>query len=294
MIHQKRLHFGTAQHDGCKTPTEDRIIHKQFPNGYELYGVFDGHGGSDMVEAVAHAFRVSHETFFSEDEDYPTDKLIELTREIFKTIDDESLLDADRIKSGTTATIALITPTEIIISHVGDSPAFLFDKRTGTIYNRTFDHTPDDPNEEKRIQDAGGYISHFTDDAPRVNGRLMVTRAFGDFYLRKYGVNAVPTIEVWPRQPNSILALFSDGLTEDWAKSSLMTKHTINTPNRERIADKINKEILRSVTLKEAAEDVVLAQARKFGNLFTKTFTGDNISLILVDTSIESVKSILV
>ena len=293
MIHTKRLHFGTAQHDGGKSPTEDRIIHKQFPNGYELYGVLDGHGGSDLAEAVAHSLRISYETFFSEDEDYPTDKLIQITREIYKTIDDESLIDADRIKSGSTATLALITPSEIIVSHVGDSPAFLFDKQTGTIYNRTFDHTPDDPKEEQRITDAGGYITHFTDDAPRVNGRLMVTRAFGDFHLRKYGVNAVPTIDVWKRQPNSILALFTDGLTEDWTAGSLLSKYVTNSPNRDRIADKINLEIRRSPNLKAAADEIVFLQARKFRSPLSGKFTGDNISLILVDVSVEQ-KTILI
>jgi serine/threonine protein phosphatase PrpC len=295
MIHlPKRLHFGTAQHDGGKTPTEDRIIHKQFPNGYELYGVFDGHGGYDLADAVAYSFKVAYDTFFSEDEDYPTDKLIQITSEIYKTIDDESLLDQDKIKSGTTATIALVTPTEIIMSHVGDSPAILFDKKTGTIYNRTFDHTPDDPKEDARIRGAGGYITHFTDDAPRVNGRLMVTRAFGDFYLRKVGVNATPTVDVWPRQPDSILAIFSDGLTEDWSINSMLLKRAINSPNRERIAEKINKEVWRYRTLKEAAEDVVVSQANKFSEFFTKKHTGDNISLILVDTSLNTQKTVAI
>ncbi|MEX0596769.1 MAG: PP2C family serine/threonine-protein phosphatase, partial [Candidatus Paceibacterota bacterium] len=53
-------------------------------------------------------------------------------------------------------------------------------------------HKPDQPNEQSRILKAGGYVT--TSDIPRLCGVLAVSRSFGDFDLRKYGLTEVPDV----------------------------------------------------------------------------------------------------
>jgi serine/threonine protein phosphatase PrpC len=68
----------------------------------------------------------------------------------------------------------------------------------GTLLTR--DHSPADPDERRRVEAAGGFITGSTGAGPssggrlRVNGELAVTRAVGDVSLRSAGVVAVPTV----------------------------------------------------------------------------------------------------
>ena len=49
----------------------------------------------------------------------------------------------------------------------------------------TKDHKPDDPEETKRINNSGGFVSLPPQTyIPRVNGQLALSRAFGDFQLK--------------------------------------------------------------------------------------------------------------
>ena len=49
----------------------------------------------------------------------------------------------------------------------------------------TKDHKPDDPEETKRIEKSGGFVSLPPQTyIPRVNGQLALSRAFGDFQLK--------------------------------------------------------------------------------------------------------------
>lgn len=72
-------------------------------------------------------------------------------------------------KSGSTAVIAFITPTHIIVGNCGDSRAIVV--RDDRPVLETVDHKPNLPNERKRISDAGGQVM-----LSRVNGSLAVSR----------------------------------------------------------------------------------------------------------------------
>ncbi len=93
--------------------------------------------------------------------------------------------------SGTTATICLLrNDCQLAIAHVGDSRAIVC--RKGKAQKLTEDHTPDLPNEVKRIKAKGGTIAWSSVGKPRVNGKLQMTRSIGDVELKAFGVTAEP------------------------------------------------------------------------------------------------------
>lgn len=76
--------------------------------------------------------------------------------------------------AGCTATVVLVTRTEVICANAGDSRTVLSVK--GVAKDMSIDHKPDDPAEKRRIENAGGYV-----EESRVNGMLALSRALGDF-----------------------------------------------------------------------------------------------------------------
>mmetsp|Transcript_9133 Transcript_9133/g.15529 ORF Transcript_9133/g.15529 Transcript_9133/m.15529 type:complete len:700 (+) Transcript_9133:114-2213(+) len=81
--------------------------------------------------------------------------------------------------SGTTASIVLLTPRWIVCANAGDSRA-VYSRSNHRVVALSYDHKPDDEEEERRITDAGGYVS-----AGRVEGDLAVSRGLGDFRFKE-------------------------------------------------------------------------------------------------------------
>ena len=79
-------------------------------------------------------------------------------------------------ESGTTALLALVLGSALLVAHVGDSRAVL--SRGGKAVDLTCDHRPTEEAEEKRIRAHGGWI-----EMEAVNGILSVSRALGDWDL---------------------------------------------------------------------------------------------------------------
>lgn len=107
---------------------------------------------------------------------------------------DYKLLENARKNSnvaGTTALIALIDSTKLIVANVGDSRGVLCDHKSRTI-PLSFDHKPQSAREHKRIQEAGGFIAF--KGVWRVSGILATSRAMGDFPLKPNLVIANPDI----------------------------------------------------------------------------------------------------
>mmetsp|Transcript_16974 Transcript_16974/g.35639 ORF Transcript_16974/g.35639 Transcript_16974/m.35639 type:complete len:681 (+) Transcript_16974:650-2692(+) len=80
--------------------------------------------------------------------------------------------------SGTTASLVLLTPRWIVCANAGDSRAVYY--RSGhRVVPLSYDHKPDDEEEERRVREAGGYVS-----GGRVEGDLAVSRGLGDFRFK--------------------------------------------------------------------------------------------------------------
>eukprot|EP00986_Skeletonema_menzelii_P021370 scaffold34312_cov154-Skeletonema_menzelii.AAC.1 len=81
--------------------------------------------------------------------------------------------------SGTTAAIVLLTPRWIVCANAGDSRA-VYSRSNHRVVALSYDHKPEDEEEERRICDAGGYVS-----GGRVEGDLAVSRGLGDFRFKE-------------------------------------------------------------------------------------------------------------
>ncbi|XP_022226748.2 protein phosphatase 1L [Drosophila obscura] len=114
--------------------------------------------------------------------------------------------------AGTTALIAIVHGTKLIVANVGDSRGVMYDSR-GIAIPLSFDHKPQQVRERKRIHDAGGFIAFR--GVWRVAGVLATSRAMGDYPLKdKNLVIATPdilTFELNDHKPH-FLILASDGL----------------------------------------------------------------------------------
>ena len=93
--------------------------------------------------------------------------------------------------SGTTACMVMITPDAYVCANAGDSRA-VFSRRNPSANDSStplhlrrqavalsYDHKPDDEQEERRIRAAGGYVA-----GGRVEGDLAVSRGLGDFRFK--------------------------------------------------------------------------------------------------------------
>ncbi|KAL7520882.1 hypothetical protein ACHAWX_006855 [Stephanocyclus meneghinianus] len=84
--------------------------------------------------------------------------------------------------SGTTAIVVLLTPKWIVCANAGDSRA-IYSRSNHRSVPLSYDHKPDDEDEERRIREAGGYVS-----GGRVEGDLAVSRGLGDFRFKEIDV----------------------------------------------------------------------------------------------------------
>jgi serine/threonine protein phosphatase PrpC len=98
-------------------------------------------------------------------------------------------MDSD--KCGATACVAVVRKelnnNVVYVGNLGDSRAVL--NRNGKAHRLSKDHKATDPDEISRIKSQGGSIME-----GRVAGGLAITRAFGDFTYKKYGVIASPYV----------------------------------------------------------------------------------------------------
>ena len=196
-----------------------------------LFGIFDGHGGNDVVKYIKD--RVPDLI-----RQYINDLCpVELSfKNAFSKADEElRFYDSDNI--GTTATIILIKDNKIYCANVGDSKAFvLYDK---TYRQITKDHKCSDEDEANRIKSAGGKIIK-----NRVMGQLIFTRTLGDLYVKKYGVINTPDITITDIGTNvKYVIIASDGVWDVIDLNTLLSMSQAKKPVGEFCKDIVSLSI---------------------------------------------------
>jgi len=181
-----KLRYGVARAQGSRPYQEDEytcIDNLTVGKGPALFSVFDGHG-SDNVSADA-SDHVHEKIFNSPFLDTNINEAIRLS---FKEEDQHlhkflNKLRADR--AGSTATVIVVTGDYIHCGNVGDSRAIMgMINSSGalTALRLSKDHHLDDPEEKRRILNAGGIVL-----SGRVVGEqsaINMSRALGDLNFK--------------------------------------------------------------------------------------------------------------
>jgi len=116
--------------------------------------------------------------------------------------------------AGCTATVVLVTPSEIYCCNAGDSRTVLSKGKNAIPMSR--DHKPDDADERRRIYAANSFV-----EGSRVQGMLALSRALGDFDYKgnermrpkEQAVTAFPEIKVSSIQGDTeFIILACDGI----------------------------------------------------------------------------------
>ena len=214
--------------------------------GFNLYGVLDGHGENGHKVAIfTRDFIIDKLTsFFNK---HKVDSLFEIypllkknnfsiIKDIYQEIDNELLnQNFNSNFSGTTCIIVFQIGDKLICSNVGDSRAILIytskiediDLLSTKIYELSYDQKPDIPKEKKRIYSMGGIVDQMLDNKGKRNGPfrvwdgnnnypgLAMSRSIGDLKGKKCGLISEPEIiEYNLDQRSKYMVICSDGVWE--------------------------------------------------------------------------------
>mmetsp|Transcript_1647 Transcript_1647/g.2637 ORF Transcript_1647/g.2637 Transcript_1647/m.2637 type:complete len:291 (+) Transcript_1647:179-1051(+) len=186
----------------------------------DFVGVYDGHGGRDIADFVETALHenIKEELMFQDEPDADEEEhkaalcqdsegasIEERIERAFLITDIQSHM-AGLATSGATAAICLMDRRRqqqqqqhvtLYGANVGDARVVLYHNQTP--HRLTHDHKSDCPEEEKRIQNAGGFVLR-----GRVLGILAVARSFGDHGMKQFiiGKPYISKTEITLNQPN--------------------------------------------------------------------------------------------
>eukprot|EP00948_MAST-09A_sp_MAST-9A-sp1_P002881 g2881.t1 len=280
-----QIAFGKAESDGNRGTMEDR--HKIIPifhgrekdarfnsnagslvfskrestgkwtQNFAYFGIFDGHSGFHCSEYLSHHL---HKEIIRQPA-FPSN-IPESIQKAFAVTDD-AFLNLAATKSyhdGSTGLVAVVGAGKVYIANTGDCRAVL--SRLGKAVDITTEHKPSHPEEEKRIEAAGGTV---------VNGRVMgilgVARSFGDIEYKNWKERCFkgyqltsdliipkPDIKEIKIEPNDeFLVLGSDGIFD-----SLTSQNVVNILKRQlRVENDLDKAA--RVLIEEAHNAAVVA-----------------------------------
>jgi protein phosphatase PTC1 len=221
----------------CRGAMEDmaKLIDKFINNpDTGLFAIYDGHGGGEIAKYLKNRIPEVLGKILS-----PIKNKIELDdglnidienslNLVFHKVDEEIKLMPESEYMGSTAVVVLICKEKekdqksnlisqsqpsgklsrsvIYCANVGDSRCVLISNFC--VKRLSYDHKASDQKEIDRVNNTGGMIFN-----GRVFGQLIITRAFGDSSLKKYGVSSSPHISKnYINDKDRYLVLASDGI----------------------------------------------------------------------------------
>ncbi|KAH3668533.1 hypothetical protein OGAPHI_002287 [Ogataea philodendri] len=192
------IHLQNKEHDIVKDSHE--VGNENGSLKINIYGVFDGHGGSGASKFVSQALpTILREELVREINELSPESKEDLIscKDVLNHINFPKLLKSSYMKcdsmfyhrqdnnSGTTAVVLLIFCGYVFVANCGDSRCIL--SQNGSTKLLSFDHKPRNLGELMRIHNGGGYVS-----ANRVNSILALSRALGDFTFKMHSDNDFP------------------------------------------------------------------------------------------------------
>lgn len=212
---------------------EDRFNIALLNGDIQMYAVYDGHAGDTVADYLRDNLPEKFATALLNIDFNDEDAMKQIITDVFIDIDTE--MHQLHLTSGSTGNVALRKGNKLYISNVADSRAIIFN--SNNLLFETLDHDGKNSDEVKRIRSLGGYVMN-----GRVEGRLAVTRAFGDFEYKRVStsddynprgwVSVVPDVYIFnANQPNLTLLIASDGLWEGkYEKSNTVMNMILTLP----------------------------------------------------------------
>ncbi|KAF4367046.1 hypothetical protein G4B88_016758 [Cannabis sativa] len=254
-----------------------------------FFGVYDGHGGSQVANYCRERLHLA----MMEEIEYIKEGLIhgrikdsceEQWRKAFMNcflkidaeVGGQASLDPVAPETvGSTAVVAVICSSHIIVANCGDSRAVLCRGKEAIALSA--DHKPNREDEYARIEASGGKVIQW--NGHRVFGVLAMSRSIGDRYLKPW-IIPEPEVTFLPRaKEDDCLILASDGLWD------VMTNEEVCELARKRILI-WHKKNGGTLPLERRGEDIdpaAQAAAEYLSNRALQKGSKDNISVIVVD-----------
>jgi serine/threonine protein phosphatase PrpC len=212
---------------GYRTTMEDsHVIFTETSNPeypVEICAIFDGHGGHVVSDILSRDFiqtLITNVNYLLYNNSHEQSNMLDALTQTCEKLDEQC--SANTLE-GSTAIICIYTLNHIFFVNIGDSRGllvrktdpsidqstipdmtcdrFLYNSITYDVYG-TIDHKPTNQSEHSRITNAGGIVYN-----GRVDGKLALSRAFGDFSYKSNNnipidqqkVISVPIITVFDR-----------------------------------------------------------------------------------------------
>ncbi|XP_073136260.1 protein phosphatase 2C 7-like [Henckelia pumila] len=266
-----------------------------------FFGVYDGHGGSQVANYCRDRIHLALQEELNSVKDDLANGSIRDTREVqwnklftncFLKVDNEvggtskdcHSGDVDAINCtsepvapetvGSTAVVAVVCSSHIIVSNCGDSRAVLYRGKEAVALS--VDHKPNREDEYARIEASGGKVIQW--NGHRVFGVLAMSRSIGDRYLKPW-IIPDPEVLFMPRaRDDECLVLASDGLWD------VLTNEEVCEAARKRILIWHKKNGTQPLAERGAGVDPASQSAAEYlSNLALQRGSKDNISVIVVD-----------
>ncbi|KAL9242131.1 hypothetical protein vseg_016162 [Gypsophila vaccaria] len=265
-----------------------------------FYGVYDGHGGCQVADycrerlhlALAEEIEVLKRAFLARscEEDILQQWERALSR-CFLKVDAEvggvelgesagSNVPEAGIEPiapetvGSTAVVAVVCPSHIIVGNCGDSRAVLC--RAKAPMPLSVDHKPDRKDEWDRIEAADGKVIQW--NGYRVFGVLAMSRSIGDRYLKPWIIPDPEVMVVQRTKDDDCLILASDGLWD------VLTNEEVCEAARRRILLWHKKNGTNPILDRGKGVDLAAQAAADYlSKLALQKGSKDNISVIVVD-----------
>ncbi|XP_059456344.1 protein phosphatase 2C 16-like [Corylus avellana] len=263
-----------------------------------FFAVYDGHGGSQVANYCRERIHLALAEVIGVTKDNLNNGRMEANQQLqwekaftscFHKVDDEVGGNVGRSDNesngdasepvapetvGSTAVVALICSSHIIVSNCGDSRAVLC--RGKEAMALSIDHKPNREDEYARIEASGGKVIQW--NGHRVLGVLAMSRSIGDRYLKPW-IIPEPEVMFLPRaRDDECLILASDGLWD------VMSNEEACEVARRRILLWHKKNGVASLVERGTGIDpAAQAAADYLSMLALQKGSKDNISVIVVD-----------
>lgn len=239
--------FEIRQFQGPRPYMEDRaVIAEQFLDKYDVYAVFDGHGGDKVAEhCKERLLPLLGNAILSTEHNIPL-----ALYETFVTLDGTLPKEVSQFV-GSTANVLIKDQKTIWVANCGDSRAV--SQVNDIAVPLSIDHKPHRKDEFERIKRTGGFVGKsVVEDVWRVNGILAVSRALGDHHLSPQ-VIPLPEIHIMDITPvTKFVIMATDGLwdvisNEDAVKMVFTEYQNESKTDRETLNIACTKLIMHAV-----------------------------------------------